>query len=129
MQVSAGQIGGLPAVSGQQLTATIIGPTRLSTPDEFRGILLRVNPDGSQLRLGDVARVSMNSENYVRDVKINGKPAAGMAVRLAIGANALDTVDAINATLERLEPFFPAGLQPCSRSTRRRSCASRSRKW
>ena len=111
-QVSAGQIGGLPAVDGQQVTAAIIGPTRLSTPDEFRQILVRVNADGSQLRLGDVTRVSMNSENYVRDIKIDGKPAAGMAIRLAVGANALDTVDAINATLKRLEPFFPAGLQP-----------------
>jgi multidrug efflux pump len=111
-QVSAGQIGGLPAVSGQQMTAAIIGPTRLSTPDEFRQILVRVNPDGSQLRLGDVTRVSMNSENYVRDIKIDGKPAAGMAIRLAVGANALDTVTAIKATLQRLEPFFPPGLQP-----------------
>ena len=111
-QVSAGQIGGLPAVAGQQVTAAIIGPTRLSTPDEFRQILVRVNPDGSQLRLGDVTRVSMNSENYVRDIKIDGKPAAGMAIRLAVGANALDTVNAIDATLKRLEPFFPAGLQP-----------------
>ena len=111
-QVSAGQIGGLPAVPGQQITAAIIGPTRLSTPDEFRQILLRVNPDGSQLKLGDVARVAMNAENYARDIKIDGKPAAGMAIRLAIGANALDTVDAINATLKQLEPFFPPGLQP-----------------
>ncbi|MEO8465026.1 MAG: efflux RND transporter permease subunit [Gammaproteobacteria bacterium] len=111
-QVSAGQIGGLPAVPGQQITAAIIGPTRLSTPEEFRQILLRVNPDGSQLKLGDVTRVAMNAENYARDIKIDGKPAAGMAIRLAIGANALDTVDAINATLKRLQPFFPPGLQP-----------------
>jgi multidrug efflux pump len=111
-QVSAGQIGGLPAVPGQQVTAAIIGPTRLSTPEEFRDILVRVNPDGSQLKLGDVARVSKSAENYARDIKIDGKPAAGMAIRLAIGANALDTVDAINATIKRLEPFFPAGLQP-----------------
>ncbi|HVY66087.1 MAG TPA: efflux RND transporter permease subunit [Gammaproteobacteria bacterium] len=110
-QVSAGQIGGLPAVEGQQITAAIIGPTRLSTPEEFRQILVRVNPDGSRLTLGDVARVTMNSENYARDIKIDGKPAAGMAIRLAVGANALDTVNAIQATLKRLEPFFPPGLQ------------------
>jgi len=111
VQVSAGSIGGLPALPGQEIAAAIIGPTRLSKPEEFRQILVRVNPDGSQLRLGDVARVSMNSENYIRDIKINGKPAAGLAIRLAVGANALDTVDAIRATLKRLEPFYPAGLE------------------
>ena len=108
----------------------MIGPTRLSTPEEFRKILLRVNADGSQLKLGDVARVALNAENYIRDTKYNGKPAAGMAIRLATGANALDTVAAIQATRsKRLDAVLPAGLQRSySRSTRRRSCASRSRK-
>jgi multidrug efflux pump len=111
VQVSAGQIGGLPAVAGQQITASIIGPTRLSTAEEFRDILVRVNPDGSQLKLGDVARVSKNSETYIRDTKYNGQPGAGVAIRLAAGENALDTVKAIRATLNRLEPFYPAGMQ------------------
>jgi multidrug efflux pump len=111
VQVSAGQIGGLPAVDGQAITASIIGPTRFSTPEEFRNILLRVNTDGSQVRIGDVGRVSFNSESYTRDTKYNGKPAAGVAIRLAAGANALDTVEAINATLERLKPFFPPGME------------------
>jgi len=111
VQVSAGQIGGLPAVPGQEITAAIIGPTRLSTPEEFRQILVRVNPDGSQLKLGDVARVALNSENYLRDIKYNGKPGAGMAIRLATGANALDTVNAIHKTLDRLSPFYPAGFE------------------
>lgn len=111
VQVSAGQIGGLPASPGQEITAAIIGPTRLSTPEEFRQILVRVNPDGSQLKLGDVARVSMNSESYIRDTKYNGNPGAGVAVRLAAGANALDTVEAIRATLARLEPFYPSGFE------------------
>jgi multidrug efflux pump len=111
VQVSAGQIGGLPAVPGQEITAAIIGPTRLSTAEEFRQILVRVNPDGSQLRLGDVARVAINSENYLRDIKYNGKPGAGVAIRLATGANALDTVAAIHQTLDRLSPFFPAGFE------------------
>ena len=102
-QVSAGQIGGLPALPGQLLNATIIGPGRLSTPEQFGAILLRVNADGSRLRLRDVSRVELNSENFVRDVRYNGQPAAAMAVRLAIGENALDTVEAINATLARLE--------------------------
>jgi multidrug efflux pump len=111
VEVSAGQIGGLPAAVGQELNATIIGPTRLSTPEEFRDILLRVNPDGSRLRLGDVARVSLDAENYTRDVMYNDQPATAMAIRMAIGENALDTIDAIHATLDRLKPFFPPGVE------------------
>jgi multidrug efflux pump len=111
VQISAGQIGGLPALPGQEINASIIGPTRFSTVAEFRSILLRVREDGSQIRLGDVARVELNAESFARDVKYNGKPAAGMAIRLAQGANALDTVKAIHATIDRLEPFFPTGMQ------------------
>jgi multidrug efflux pump len=111
VQVSAGQIGGLPALPGQEINASIIGPTRFSTVAEFRNILVRVREDGSQIRLGDVARVELNAESFARDVKYNGKPAAGMAIRLAQGANALDTVKAIHATIDRLEPFFPRGMQ------------------
>jgi multidrug efflux pump len=111
VQVSAGAIGGLPAAPGQAISASIIGPSRLSTPEQFRNILLRVNPDGSQVRIGDVARVSLNSETYIRDTKYNGKPAAGVAIRLAVGRNALDAVKGIHETLDRLEPFFPANMQ------------------
>jgi multidrug efflux pump len=111
VQVSVGAIGGLPAAPGQAINASIIGPTRMSTPDQFRNILLRVNPDGSQVRIGDVARVALNSESYIRDTKYNGKPAAGVAIRLAAGQNALDTVKGINETLERLKPFFPRGFE------------------
>jgi len=111
VQVSAGSIGGLPAAPGQAINASIIGPTRLSTPDQFRDILLRVNSDGSQVRIGDVARVSLNSESYIRDTKYNGKPAAGVAIRLAAGQNALDTMEAIHQTIDRLSPFFPRGLE------------------
>ncbi len=111
VQVSAGQIGGLPAAPGQTLNATIIGPTRLSSPEEFRDILLRVNPDGSRLRLADVARVTLDAENFVRDVKFNGRQATAVAIRLAIGANALDTLDAIHTTIENLKPFFPPSVE------------------
>jgi len=111
VQVSVGQIGGLPAATGQSITASIIGPTRLSTTDQFRDILLKVNPDGSQVRVGDVARVALNSESYTRDTKYNGKPAAGVAIRLAAGQNALDTVNAIHATIDRLRPFFPRSFE------------------
>ena len=110
VQVSVGSIGGLPAAPGQAINAAIIGPTRLSTPEQFRDILLRVNPDGSQVRIGDVARVGLNSESYIRDTKYNGKPAAGVAIRLAAGQNALDTVKGIHQTLDRLSPFFPRGF-------------------
>ncbi len=111
VEVSAGQIGGLPAAPGQELNATIIGPTRLATPEEFRDILLRVNPDGSRLRLGDVARVNLDAENYFRDVMYNDQQATAMAIRMAIGENALDTIDAIHATPDRLKPFFPPGVE------------------
>ena len=111
VQVSAGAIGGLPASPGQAINASIIGPTRFSTPDQFRDILLRVNADGSQVRIGDVARVSLNSESYIRDTRYNGKPAAGVAIRLAAGQNALDTVKGIHETLDRLSPFFPRGFE------------------
>ena len=111
VQVSVGALGGLPAVPGQAISASIIGPTRFSTPEQFRDILLRVNADGSQVRIGDVARVSLNSESYTRDTKYNGNPAAGVAIRLAIGQNALDTVKGIHETLDRLAPFFPRGFE------------------
>ena len=111
VQVSVGSIGGLPAAPGQAINASIIGPTRLSTPEQFRNILLRVNPDGSQVRIGDVARVALNSESYIRDTKYNGKPAAGVAIRLAAGQNALETVKGIHETLDRLAPFFPRGFE------------------
>lgn len=111
VQVAVGSLGGLPAAPGQAIAANVIGPTRLSTPEEFRRILLRVEPDGSQIRIGDVARVALQAESYTRDTKYNGKPAAGVAIRLAAGKNALDTVKAIETTLARLEPFFPPGME------------------
>ena len=111
VQVSVGSIGGLPAAPGQAIAASIIGPTRMSSPEEFRNILLRVNADGSQVRVGDVGRVGLNSESYIRDTKYNGKPAAGVAIRLAAGQNALDTMAAIHETIDRLAPFFPRGLE------------------
>jgi multidrug efflux pump len=111
VQVSVGSIGGLPAEPGQAINASIIGPTRMSTPEQFRNILLRVNADGSQVRIADVGRVALNSESYIRDTKYNGKPAAGVAIRLAAGQNALDTMAGIHATIDRLSPFFPRGLE------------------
>ena len=111
VQVSAGQLGGLPALPGQAITATIVGPSRLATPEQFGNIQLRVNADGSILRIRDIGRVGLSAENYAREVYHNGQPGAAMAVRLAIGKNALDTVDNIHATIARLQPFFPKGLE------------------
>jgi hydrophobe/amphiphile efflux-1 (HAE1) family protein len=110
-QISAGQLGGLPAVDGQRLTATITAQTRLQTADEFRGILLRVNPDGSQVRLGDVARVELAGETSEIETFINGKPSSGIGVRLAAGANALQTANAVRARVDELARFFPPGLK------------------
>ncbi len=111
VQISSGQFGGLPAGPGQQLNATIIGKTRLQTPEQFRNILLKVNRDGSQVRLGDVAKVELGGENYNIRAQFNGNPASGLAIKLATGANALDTAKAIRATIEDLKPFFPAGME------------------
>ena len=111
VQVSAGQFGGLPAVPGQQLSATIIGKTRLQTPEEFREILLKVNGDGSQVRLGDVARVALAEQNSAISALYNGMPASAIGIKLATGANALNTAKAVRATIAELEPFFPPGMQ------------------
>jgi hydrophobe/amphiphile efflux-1 (HAE1) family protein len=110
-QVSAGELGANPAVEGQMLNATITAQTRLETPEQFENILLRVNPDGSQIRIRDVARVEIGTENYVTQSRFNKAPASGMAIRPATGANALDAVDAIKAKIAELQPFFPEGLE------------------
>ncbi len=111
VQVSSGQLGGLPASPGTQLNATIIGKTRLQTPEQFGVILLKVNRDGSQVRLRDVARIELGGENYAISAQYNGKPASGLAIKLATGANALDTAKAIRETIDQLKPFFPAGME------------------
>ncbi|WP_426140339.1 efflux RND transporter permease subunit [Pseudomonas sp. DWP3-1-2] len=111
VQVSSGQLGGLPALPGQQLNATIIGKTRLQTPEQFGNIFLKVNQDGSQVRLRDVARIELGGESYSTDAQFNGKPASGLAIKLATGANALDTAKAIRTTISQLEPFFPPGMK------------------
>ena len=111
VQVAAGEIGGLPSVKGQRLNATIIGPQWLQKPDQFGQILLRVNTNGSRVLLRDVARVELGAENYSVSTKYNGLPASGLAIKLAPGANALDTQKNINNTLAQLEPFFPPGLK------------------
>jgi multidrug efflux pump len=111
LQVPSGELGGLPSVSGQRLHATIIGPERLTSAEAFRRVLLKVNTDGSQVRLRDVARIGLGAESYSIYTEYNGKPAAGLAVKLATGANALETANAVRATMDKLAPFFPPGLK------------------
>ncbi|MDO9500143.1 efflux RND transporter permease subunit [Falsiroseomonas sp.] len=111
VQVSSGEMGAQPSVPGQQLNATIIGPSYLQTPEQFGAILLRVQTDGAQVRLRDVARVEVGADNYAFTSRYNGQPAAGIGIQLASGANALDTATAVRATIESLRSNFPPGLQ------------------
>lgn len=110
-QIAAGQLGGTPALPGQQLNASIIAQTRLKDPEEFGKVTLRVNSDGSTVRLKDVARIELGGESYNVVARINGKPAAGLGIKLATGANALDTAKAIKDKLVELQPFFPQGMK------------------
>src|SRR6185437_6063406 len=103
-QVSVGQLGADPAPPGQQINVTVTAQGRLSTPAQFRNIVLRSNTDGSALHLGDVARVELGQSDYSFNVFYNGKPASGVAVTLASGANELATVAAVKAEVARLQP-------------------------
>lgn len=109
-QFAAGKVGQNPNPSGQELVYTITTQGRLSEPEEFENILLRVNPDGSSLRLKDVARIELGSRDYDFRGRVNGKPATLMGIFLQSGANALDVADEVQATLDELEPRFPEGL-------------------
>ncbi|WP_310608237.1 efflux RND transporter permease subunit [Buttiauxella brennerae] len=110
-QVAAGQLGGTPAVKNQQLNASIIAQTRLKDPAEFGKVTMKVNPDGSVVHLSDVARIELGGENYNTVAKINGQAAAGLGIKLATGANALDTAAGIKAKLASLQPYFPQGMK------------------
>ncbi|KIE41465.1 efflux RND transporter permease subunit [Geobacter anodireducens] len=110
-QVSAGQFGGSPAVHGQQLNATITARTLLQTPEQFNNIILRTNPDGSTVKLKDVAEAKIGTENYDIEARYKGKPLGGMAIRLAAGANALDTGERVKVKMEELSRYFPAGME------------------
>ncbi len=110
-QVSAGQFGGLPAVAGQQLNATITARNLLKTPKQFDNIILRTNEDGSVVRLKDVAESKIGTENYEIQSFYNGKPLGGMAIRLASGANALETGNRVKAKLAEMAKYFPPGMK------------------
>jgi len=110
VQLAAGQLGDQPAPPGQELNAVVNAQSRLRTAEQFQAILLRSNPDGSKVQLKDVARVELGSYSYTFSGNFNGHPASGIAVRLAPDANALESIAAVKATIERLRPAFPAGL-------------------
>jgi multidrug efflux pump len=110
VQVAAGQLGGTPAVPGQAMQATITEATLLQTPEQFGNVLLKVNPDGSQVRIKDVARIELGGETYNFDTKYNGQPTAGFGIQLATGANALQTAKLVRAKIDLLSKNFPHGL-------------------
>ncbi|MCJ8143387.1 efflux RND transporter permease subunit [Ancylobacter sp. A5.8] len=110
-QVSAGQLGGLPQVRGQQLNATVTARSRLQTAEQFRNIILKSQTDGSLVRLNDVATVELDAESFTTTSQYNGKPAAGLAINLATGANAIDAAEAVKATIQRLAATFPEGVE------------------
>ena len=111
VEVSSGQFGGLPAVSGQRLNASIVIQNLLQTPEEFANIPIRTNPDGSIVRVKDVGRTELGSESYDVEAAYNGKPAAAMAIRQAPGANALDTAEAVKSKLNEMSQYFPQGMK------------------
>ncbi|MBP1738786.1 MAG: acriflavin resistance plasma rane protein, partial [Deltaproteobacteria bacterium] len=111
VEVSAGQFGGAPAVAGQRLNASIVVQNMLKTPEEFAAIPVRMNPDGSIVRIRDIGRTELGTEFYDIQAFYNRKPASGLAIRQAAGANALDTADAVKAKMEEMSRFFPSGMK------------------
>ena len=110
-EVAAGEVGGLPSPQNQMLNATVTAQSKLQTPDQFREIVLKTDPSGATVRLGDVARVDLGAENYSAIVRANGHPGAGIAVSLAPGADALETADLVKARVQQLSESFPEGLK------------------
>ncbi|RAI69352.1 multidrug efflux RND transporter permease subunit [Pseudomonas fluorescens] len=110
-QVSAGSIGDLPTRTTQEITATILVKGQLSTPEEFADIVLKANPDGSTVRISDVARVEIGSQEYQFSTRLNGKPSTAVAVQLSPGANALNTATLVRAKMDELKRYFPANVE------------------
>jgi multidrug efflux pump len=110
VQISAGEIGAQPSAPGQALNATVTAQSYLQTPEQFRAIILRTQPDGSQVHLSDVARVELGAESYNISGRLDGHPAAGVAIKLAPGANALDTADGVKKRAAELTRELPPGL-------------------
>ncbi|WP_275157470.1 efflux RND transporter permease subunit [Citrobacter koseri] len=109
VQVSAGKIGALPSPDTQQLTATVRAQSRLQTVEQFKKIIIKSQSDGAVVRIQDVACVEMGSEDYTAIAKLNGHPAAGVAVMLAPGANALDTATLVKDKVAEFKRDMPQG--------------------
>lgn len=110
-QVAAGRIGASPNPVGQQISATVNVQGQLTSPEEFGSIVLRANPDGSSVRLRDVARVEVGGESYNFSSRLNGKPSAAIGVQLSPTANAMQTSEGVRATMEELSRYFPQGIE------------------
>ncbi|MBX3632431.1 MAG: multidrug efflux RND transporter permease subunit [Acidovorax sp. SCN 68-22] len=111
VQVSAGEIGSLPNVAGQGISATVVVNGQLGSVEEFGAITLRANPDGSTVRLRDVARIELGGQSYATSARLNGKPSVGVGVQLSPSGNALAAADAVRAKMTELERFFPQGMK------------------
>jgi multidrug efflux pump len=109
-EVAAGEVGGLPQAPDQMLSATVTSQSKLQTPDQFRAIIVKSDPNGGTVRLGDVARIELGAESYDSIIHVNGHPGAGIAVSLAPGADALKTAEAVKAKVDQLATVFPEGL-------------------
>jgi len=110
-EVAAGEVGGLPSPEGQMLNATVTAQSKLQTPEQFKAIVLKTDPTGASVRLGDVARVELGAENYAAIVRVNRHPGAGIAISLAPGADALKTAELVKARVQQLSANFPEGLK------------------
>ena len=110
-QVPGGQIGGAPSVKGQMINFTVMAQSRLQTPEQFEGILVKVQPDGSRVLLKDIARLELAGENITATVRYNRMPSSGIGIKLASGANALNTAAAVKAEVQKLSAYFPKGLK------------------
>jgi len=111
VEVSGGQLGGTPAKPGQRLNAPIIVQSMLKEPEEFASIPVRINPDGSTVKIKDVARIEIGTDYYDINAYYQGKPAAGLAIRPLPGANALDVAKKVKEKMEELSRHFPAGVK------------------
>ncbi len=109
-QVSAGEIGSLPNVAGQGISATVVVNGQLGTVEQFGNVTLRANADGSSVRLKDVARIELGAQTYATSARLNGKPSTGVGVQLSPSGNALATAKAVRARMQQLEKFFPKGM-------------------
>lgn len=109
-QAPGGTLGDLPIANGYEVSAPILTQSRFSSAEEFSSIILRSNPDGSAVHLSDVARVELGAQSYVFDIEVNGNSAAGMAIQLSTGANALSAAEGIRERMLELERSFPQDI-------------------